>query len=89
MSKSFLTEMEVKEFNDRLNAMRELARKYGMQITAGAGMGYNPLDVILTFYSERLETSSQRLNSLTWALIGLTIILAVLTGILVFKTFVP
>lgn len=34
-----------------------------------------------------LRDSSARLVNLTWALVGLTVVLAVLTGILVYRTF--
>jgi hypothetical protein len=97
MAESYLFEDELKEFKERIKATYFLGEKYDAKLTHPGNISqYNPLDVILAFYtgrlersSERLEKSSNRLNALTWGLIILTGILAVLTGITVWKLFFP
>ena len=86
MAKSYLTEKELKEFKARLEATAELGKKYDAKFTLlGNITSFNPLDVVLALYTERLDRSSRRLNCLTWALIALTAVLAVLTGISLWK----
>ena len=86
MAKSYLTEDQIKEFAERIKVTSELGQKHNAKLTLhGNVLQYNTLDVIVALYSERLEKSSQRLNNLTWALVVLTAILAILTGITLWK----
>jgi hypothetical protein len=85
MARSFLSEDEMKEFNDRIKATNELGKKFNIKFTSPETIQHNTLEVVSALYTERLEKSSKRLNYLTLALVGLTIILAVFTVILVCK----
>lgn len=88
MKKPYLDENEIKEFKERLQATIDLGAKHDMKFTIlGNISSFNPLDVILALSTERLDKSSKRLNRLTWVLIALTVILAILTGISVWKLF--
>ena len=87
MVKPYVSEREMKQFQERTQATAELAKKYDVNVNSGSDVQYNLFELIIALYSERLDSSSKKLNSLTWALIGLTLVLAVLTGILVWRLF--
>jgi transketolase N-terminal domain/subunit len=86
MAKSFITEDELKDFKERMQATVERAKTHGIELTSGS-ISYNPLQVMLALYTDRLDKSSRRLICLTRVLIILTVILAILTGISVWRIF--
>ena len=86
MVKFYVTEKEMKQFGERTHATAELAGRHGVKVVSVSNVEYNLFEVILAFYSVRLDNSSKKLNCLTWTLIGLTLVLAVLTGFLVLRT---
>lgn len=88
MAESFLTENEIKQLIARLDATWEFSEKYKAKLMSPHNVGqFNTLDVIVALYSERLDKSSKRLNWLTIALTGLTSILAILTAVMLWKSF--
>jgi hypothetical protein len=84
MAKPTLTEGELQSFQEMAWTVQELLEK--MPIPAGIGLETITMMAVINIKrlgesSRRLEKASNRLNYLTWALIGLTLILALLTGV--------
>ena len=82
-----INEEEIKNIKAIIEATAKLGHQQGMSFTDLKYIVHNPLDVILAISIDRLEKSSKILNRLTIVLIALTVILAILTGISVWKLF--
>jgi F420-0:gamma-glutamyl ligase len=65
MVEPYPTDSEFKNFVERMKATYDLAKKHGIKLTNPENIdAYNPLDVILALYTERLDKSSKRLKDL-------------------------
>ena len=89
MAKLYINEGDIKEITEKMKLITELGQKEGISINPVKYSVFNPLQVVLAVSIDRLDKSSKRLNYLTWALVGLTVVLAILTGISVWKIFCP
>ena len=87
MTKPYLSESEVEEFKARIRATFDLGEKHGAKFTNPGNISFNPVEVIGALSVDRLDKSSRRLEWLTWALVGLTVILTILTGISMWEQF--
>jgi hypothetical protein len=90
MAEFILTEDELKEFNEGYKATNELVKKHP-ETPSELRANNSALIQVISIYqltksskrleesSRRLEKSSENLNRLTWALIGLTAVLLIVT----------
>jgi hypothetical protein len=86
LAQPYLTDSELKQFKERIEATYNLGKEHQVKLThTGNSEEYTMADIFLLLYSDRFDKSSRRLYWATCALIGLTIILAILTVILAYK----
>lgn len=85
MEKPYLNEEDIKGIKAKMQEVVELGAKQGMSVNPLKYTISNPLDIVLAISIDRLDNDSKRLNTLTKWLIALTVILAILTGISVWK----
>ena len=89
MAEPYISEKDVSVFKERMETTEALGRKYNINFNPHENTIFNAFEVLLAVSSERLEKSSKTLERLTIWLIVLNGILAILTGISIWKLLCP